>query len=227
MKNPNGWGSVHKLPGNRRNPWRVRITAGWTVGENGKAKQETKTLGYYPTQEEAMLALADYHRNPYSFDNKITFAELYDRWSKNKFPTISESNVKGYTASYNACTELYKMRFIDIRLAHLQGVIDNCGKNYPTLRKIKILLSQLYTYAIQNDICDKDYSDFIDIAKHKDKKAPAKHKLFSQDELKIIWENAPRSDDIGIILMLIYSGVRISELLDLKKENVHHSKRKN
>lgn len=221
MRNPNGWGSVHKLPGNRRNPWRVRLTVGWVVDENGKGKQEYKTLGCYPTKEEAMIALAEYHKNPYAIDNKITFAELYEKWSAEKFPTIDESNVHGYKASYKVCTDLYKMHFNDIRLVHLQGVVDSCGKNYPTLRKLKVLFSQLYTYAIQNDICDKDYSEFVNISKHKDTKAPSKHKIFTSDEIKVIWDNSERSDYAGIILMLIYSGVRISELLDLKKEDVH------
>ena len=29
-------------------------------------------------------------------------------------------------------------------LADLQFVIDDCGKNYPTLKKIKVLFNQLY-----------------------------------------------------------------------------------
>ena len=35
MKNPNGYGGVSKLPGNRRKPYRVRLPAGWqsyTIG---------------------------------------------------------------------------------------------------------------------------------------------------------------------------------------------------
>ena len=30
MKNPNGYGSVFKLTGNRRKPWCARVTVGWT-----------------------------------------------------------------------------------------------------------------------------------------------------------------------------------------------------
>ena len=29
MKNPNGYGGISKLPGNRPKPYRVRLTAGW------------------------------------------------------------------------------------------------------------------------------------------------------------------------------------------------------
>ena len=170
MRNPNGWGSVHKLPGNRRNPWRVRLTVGWAVDENGKGKQEYKTLGCYPTKEEAMIALAEYHKNPYAIDNKITFAELYEKWSAGKFPTIDESNVHGYKASYKVCTDLYKMHFNDIRLVHLQEVVDNCGKNYPTLRKLKVLfvevdvfLFQIEQFGNSNSAVDKhqDYAGII------------------------------------------------------------------
>lgn len=53
MKLPNGFGSVHKLPGNRRNPWRARKTAGWeTDFEKGTCKQKYITIGYYPTQKD-------------------------------------------------------------------------------------------------------------------------------------------------------------------------------
>ena len=31
MKHPNGYGSITKLSGNRRNPWRVRKTDSWKV----------------------------------------------------------------------------------------------------------------------------------------------------------------------------------------------------
>lgn len=31
MKLPNGYESVHKLSGNRRNPWRARKTIGWSL----------------------------------------------------------------------------------------------------------------------------------------------------------------------------------------------------
>ena len=31
MRNPNGFGNISKLSGNRRNPFRVRVTAGWKL----------------------------------------------------------------------------------------------------------------------------------------------------------------------------------------------------
>lgn len=221
MRNPNGYGGINKLSGNRRRPYRVRVTDGWTTDEAGKTRQQYKIIGWYATYEEANKALADYHANPYSLEQNITFSEVYEKWSAEKFPTISDSNVNGYKASYGVCSELYKMKFTEIRRNHLQAVVDTCGKNYPTLRKLKVLFHQLYTYAIQNDLCDKDYSDFVDISKHKDPDSEPIHRPFTAEEIHTIAENAGRSQWIAVIYILIYSGVRISELLDVRKENVH------
>jgi integrase len=117
------------------------------------------------------------------------------------------------------------MRFAEIRRAHLQGVVDTCGKAYPTLRKLKVLFSQLYEYAIQNDICDKDYSAFVNIAAHKPKDAESIHAPFSEEEIHSLWENIARSEYISVILMMLYSGVRIGEICDLRKEDVHMAER--
>jgi integrase len=217
MRLPNGYGSIFQMKDRpRRNPWRVRITTGWN--ENGK--QQFKILGNYPTRTEAMKALVDYHENPYSIEQTITFAELYQKWSAEKFDTISHSNALAYKASYATCSLLYDMQFVQIRKSHLQAVIDNCDKNYPTLRKIKVLFNQLYKFAMENDICEKDYSQFVDIAKHKER-TEEKHKPFTDAETNKLWQEINRNEYISVVLMLLYSGVRISELLDLKKENVH------
>lgn len=220
MRLPNGYGSVHKLSGNRRNPWRVRITTGWAEDDE---RQLYKTIGYYPTRSEALNALSDYHKNPYDISKTITFSELYQKWSSEKYGSISKSNENGYKASYAVCSSLYNMQFVTIRKNHLQGVIDNCGKNYPTLRKLKVLFNQLFKYAMENDVCDKDYSQFVDIVKHKEKSKEEKHKPFTDAEIQKLWAMEGRNEYISIILMLIYSGCRISELLDLKKVNVHIS----
>lgn len=46
MKLPNGYGSVFKLGGNRRRPWAVRVTVGWT--EEGKQVYNQGVRGSNP-----------------------------------------------------------------------------------------------------------------------------------------------------------------------------------
>ncbi|MCI8388981.1 MAG: tyrosine-type recombinase/integrase [Clostridiales bacterium] len=226
MRNPNGFGNITKLSGKRRNPWRVRKTLRWEIDPvTGKQKQVFQNIGYYPTRAAAMEALSNFNANPYDVGKDITFADIYDKWSREKFSSISDSNIKGYKASYAVCHPLYNMKFGEIRKSHLQGVVDNCGKNYPTLRKLKVLFNQLYTYAMQNDVCSKDYSEFVDIAKYKDKNTIEKHTPFTDSEINKLWDSTSRNEYVSVILMLMYSGVRISELLNLKKTDVHLNER--
>ena len=211
------------MSGKRRRPYAVRKTIGWELNEEtGKSVQKYLTIGYAATRAEGLKMLAEYNQNPYDIQaSKITFQEIYKRWSEAKFPTISKSNVHGYEASYRVCGSLYHKPFRDIRLADLQLVVDTCGKNYPTLKKLKGLFSQLYDYAMRNDICNKDYAQYVDIVQYRDKNPNKRDReRFSQAEIDRLWELA-EDKWYQIPLMLIYNGCRISEFLDLKKENVH------
>ena len=88
MKNPNGYGSVVKLSGNRRKLWCARKTMGW----NDKGHPIYKAIGYYAEREDAMIALAQYNRNPYDIDlSKITLKELFEKWSARDFPKMKKS----------------------------------------------------------------------------------------------------------------------------------------
>lgn len=119
------------------------------------------------------------------------------------------------------CGTLYNRIFKDIRLVDLQFVIDHCGKNYPSMKKIKGLFNQLYDFAMKNDICNKDYSAYVDITRYSDHNPDRRdHNRFSREELDRLWQMKEDPYD-QIVLMLIYNGCRISEFLDLRKENIH------
>ena len=79
MRNENGFGSIvclDKSGKKRRKPWAVRITTGWKNG-----KQVRKYLGYYATQADALIALAEYHKNSVNLDlSKLTLDEVWERW---------------------------------------------------------------------------------------------------------------------------------------------------
>lgn len=80
----------------------------------------------------------------------------------------------------------------------------------------------MYKYAMSHDIVTKDYSDYIEIAHHKNDDESSKEP-FSSKEIELLWENVHSNEYIQVILMLIYSGVRISELLELKKTLIYSS----
>lgn len=201
----------------------IRKTIGWEYDPvKDKQVQKYAVIGYAATKAEAMQMLAEYNQNPFDVKAaKATFQEVYDQWSKVKYPTISKSNIHGYEASYRVCGTLYNKVFKEIRLVDLQFVVDTCGKNYPTLKKLKILFNQLYEFAMKNDICNKDYSEYVDILRYKDKNPDKRdHNKFEKEEIDRLWQITDQPY-YQIVLMLVYNGCRISEFLDLKKENIN------
>ncbi len=223
MRLPNGYGGVIKLAGNRRRPYAARITTGWHYNDTtGKKVQHFQILGYASTRAEALQLLAKY--NDYPIDGaalKLTFSDIYERWSEEKYPNTSYSNIKCYRAAFAICGDIADIPFRNLRLDDLQRVVDRCGKNFPTLKKLQMLYNQLYDYAMKHEIVAKDYSEFVNIIKFKDRNPnKADRNRFSQEEIELLWQH--KADRMyQTILMLIYNGVRVSELLNLKKENVH------
>ncbi|WP_067730978.1 tyrosine-type recombinase/integrase [Oceanobacillus damuensis] len=225
MKNPNGYGSVFKLSGKRRNPFGVRITVGWEINEKtGKVKQKYKNIGYYKSRSEAMIALAEYNKNPYDIDvRKVTFSEVYDMWFKEKFKNSTNTNgSRGYVAAFNYSKDMHNMAFMDIRKSHMQAVIDNMDKSYSTKSITKTLYSQLYKFAAENDIVDKNYSEFVSVGKnqHRSKKQP-----FSDAEIQILWDNLETIENVDMALIMIYTGLRPGELILIENDNINLEER--
>lgn len=213
MKNPNGYGSVVKLSGNRRNPFCARKTVGW----NEKGHPIYKPIGYFKTRQEAMIVLAEYNRNPYDIDlSKITMKELFERWSARDFPKISKSSASSFKSSMKHCKPFWDTSYKKIKAYMMQECIDNCGCGYSTQGAIKNLWGQLDRYAMELDIITKMNSVLI----HAAPIPPSNKKPFTEEEIKAVWglKNEP---DLDTVLILLYSGFRISELLSLETEKIN------
>lgn len=224
LKMPNGYGSVYKLKGNRRNPWCARKTTGWK--DNGQPIYTY--IGYYPTRQEALTALADFNKDPYDLQTcNVTFSDLYDRWSEEHYQKISDSGITAYSGVYRSCERLYKMRVTDIHLDHLQRCMDDSGRNSPTLKTMKNLFGLMWDYAVIHEIVTPDKRDmirYLDISKPGNPNQ-RNRQPFTHDEIDLVWKMKDANTYISVVLIMIYTGVRIGELLDLKKEDVHLDER--
>ncbi len=233
MKNPNGFGGITRLSGNRRNPFRVRITDGWDVAPNGKKKQLYSTLGYYPTRKAAMIALAEYNQNPYDLANKkVTFEECYNGWSPKHYEKYKVA-ANGLKAAYKHCTPIKDIAMADIRLKHLQDVMDTISTQSAAAQsKLKTVFLRTFKFALENDIVQKDYSQFVTIVQTPIKQ-DIKNKFFTKKEIKAVFDNIDWSVQMPVgkksyadvqmvdtIVIMLYTGVRIGELLEIKCSDV-------
>lgn len=233
MRNPNGFGSISKVKRkNLRNPWQVRITVKTITDENGKKKQVKKCLGYFATKEEALNALTNYHSNNNIVDfSNIKFIDLWNKWQETKeIQELSDSRHKGYASTIKAIPEnLKNAKFITLKYQQWQDFINELKKDkgYSTIKRIRGDISQLYEYAMKNEIINKNYAKMVDIGKSP-KRGEAL--IFSNEEIRKMWNmlyynqgNEEAMFTIKTVLMLIYNGCRISEFLDVKVKDVNLS----
>lgn len=215
MRNENGFGSVIKLSGNRRKPYTVRITTGWKDG-----KQVRKYLGFYKTQPEALLALAEYHKNGYDVDlSKATLGEVYDRWIKRIEPNVSKNVLNSHNMARMRFDRMANVPIIKLKADQLQDWMDNIDLSPGSKKRLKSTMIQLWKYAIKNDIVNKNYAESIEIHEKVEKSG----KVFTTKEIEQLWE------DVGNpvaqwILILMYTGMRIGELLAMTTDTIYLDK---
>lgn len=217
MKAENGYGTIVKLSGNRRKPYAVRVTAGWKDG-----KQVRKYLGYYKTQKEALIALGDYHKNGVNLDlNNITLNDLYDKWIERiEGKNLTKSVVLTHNMARSRFGALGNKYVKDIKNAQLQDWLDNLDVKPGSKRRLRSTMSQLFDYAFKNDIIVKNPAQGLEITE----KVEATGSIFTDDEIKKLWED---KDNVLAqqTLILIYTGMRIGELLKVKREDVNFEER--
>lgn len=221
MRLPNGYGSIINLGKKRRKPFAVRITAGYEEKGiiNGvmQYKQIYKYIGYFEKRKDALTFLNTYNQKPYLIENKdITFNDVYNAWSKKKYEDINPRTAKNYMSIYKHFEPLHNMAFSSIKVYHLQEIID-AHKTNGTIKHFKSFLTMLYKYALKNEIVENDYSSLLEMPKVEIKKPKVP---FTQDEIKTLWTH--KNDKfINYILIQLYTGARITELLEVTLDNVN------
>lgn len=239
------YGSIKRLSGNRRNPFGVYPPAKEQIAPGQYAPVQALCYtddwykgfavltayhagNYYPGYERTLndisstsssQLLADYNqafRTSELQKAKPTFAEIYHKFFKFKYEDsgkeYSKSSINGTAAAFQNCSVLHNKTFEDLRYDDLQSIVDNCQLSHASLALIVSLFHQMYSYAEIYELIDKDHSKHVKIKKSND----IEHGVpFSDEEIKILWDN--KDDEIiEMILIMIYSGHRISEYAKLE-----------
>lgn len=241
-KRPNGTGSIYLRKDNKRNPWAV---ASCITGKR-------VYLGSFPTRTEAIRTLTDYENNPISSLN-ITLEQLHSEWMPVAYRKLSDSAKSNYNTSWDKLKPLYKRKFRDLRTGELQAIIDYydaphhqagvkgqlmyiddkgkgtykvtnkpkmCeGLKYSALHKIKCLLTNMYSYALQNDIVNKNYAQFIVLPE----KNISEKTRFTDIQLEIVRQHIKTVPFADYIYCMCYLNFRVSEFLELTKDNYYIS----
>lgn len=204
MKLPNGYGSVTKLKDKpRRRPWMIR--------KNGRP------VGYAKTKKEALDLLAEINKNDWSPQYNLTFEEVYELLVKHKFPRVSEGTRRHYKRCYKLSEPLHEMPYRNLRAFHFIELLDTKTDTINARRKMLQFFRAMDKVAFDFDVITKQYSQTIEHVRedHKPTRKP-----FSEEEIDLLWENV-KLEDVDLVLILIYTGLRSGELADLKVKNIH------
>lgn len=223
MRLPNSYGSVYKLKGQRRNPWVARKTIGYHFTEKGM-HPKYMYIGYYRTKADALQSLAEYNGNPYGKEvQHVAFYEVYNQFAKEHFPKLKESSTATYRQMYAKLSDLHSMPMRDIKLYDIQKCISKIP-THQQQEKAKWVCKAVFDYAIKHEIIPPSRKDLVaSVDVIKEEKKDKEKKPFTEEMIHALWDDL--YFDGKIVLILLYTGVRIMELLDLKCENVHLKER--
>lgn len=227
---PNGFGQISEIKGrNLRKPFRAMIT----TGKDSKGRPICKPLkpeSYFTTYNEAYEALVEYNKNPYDLNPAITMQELYNQWLPKYEKTVATT--KSVENAWDYCSDVYKMRVMDIRARHVKGCMENGiavvrGKEqHPSAtmkNKIKSLFNLMLDYALEYELVDRNYARTFKLTDETIKEIQTVkngHIAFSENEMDLLWANIEKAPEIELLLIQCYSGWRPQELGLLKMENV-------
>lgn len=203
-KRPNGSGTVYRLQGRRSRPW--------------VAAKNKVIVGYYPTKKDAVEALERLSGQSLTERYNMTFAEVFEAWSAEHYPEVGPKGVEAYNRAFDVFAPLHDKLFRSLRTADFQTVLDpHMAKSHSTVNKYKQLLTQMSSWAIREELISTNFAKFVRLPENVKKEK----EIFSDAEIQKL--EADGSDAAKIVLMLLYTGMRIGELFSLPLSDYHES----
>lgn len=151
--------------------------------------------------------------------NTITLRQLFNEWLPIHSQSISDSAVKSYHIAFKHISNIADMPITDIHFQHLQNVINSMhvkGLSYSSCKKVRTLLNQLFNYAIIRDYPVTNYALHLNLGPNR---PTIKRRVFTRQQINKLW--AIDTSYSRMILLLLYTGLRIGELLNLRKQDIN------
>lgn len=239
MKNPPGYGSIVDLGKKRRRPIAVRGPNGKKFNKQGKEIIDYKYLGYFERtaqgKMDAKILLAQYNsgiaidlpKNTYACP---AFKEMASIWLTKhlehiqaKKGKVSKQLKSSYDAAILKCSPIHGKKMDCIKFQDVQDIADSISDmSNSTVSNVRTVLFETFDLARKQKYINENFIGDIDfIYKTSHKKI---HDTFSRDEVDLLWKHSG-DGSIQIILIMVYTGMRIEELLSMKTENVHPEER--
>lgn len=173
-------------------------------------------IGSYATMKEAQEALENFIKNGRPQLYNATFSDIYKLWSDIHYKEIKDPS--SWKSMWKWYEPLYNLKMSDLRTVHFQEIVNKANSK-AAANKLRSLALMLSRYALENDVIQKNYAEFVRMPKYEKKEKV----IFTSKQIDILWQH---TDDkrVQVILVMIYMGFRLGEILNLEIKNIHLEK---
>lgn len=237
-RRPNGLGTVVTLSGRRRKPFCAKVTLDERNPVNGEKKR--LVIGTFETYQEALNALSLYSltknntiskKEAMEIDPEVyqkvqekmskkvpTFLDIYYILDKDDFSLLSPHTQNNMHGAIKHLKKLHYLKIDQINLKMIQDVFDEDGSNHGTQVHMKTICTKVFRYAVVNQYIsrDDDYTSYIRVAKYEESDM---HRPYTINEILALKKAG--TPEAHIMLIFIYTGVRINEMLNINRDNIH------
>ena len=215
-KRGNGEGTVFKMPDGR---WMAEVTLGYDEVD-GKMKRKKATKTGFATKKEALAYIPQLQQTVKETDKSIKFKDLYKKWLDGHTAKVSKHTIDCYKSAYKYYTAIYYVEVAKLKTEHLQKCIDECPHGKRTKENMKAVGTCVFRLAMQLDIVDRNYAEYVYIPKEEQTERLA----FSTEQLQTMWDNVGNVPDLKYALILCYTGMRLGEMLKSMTEDYYPDK---
>lgn len=157
----------------------------------------------------------------------VTFSEWADTWYASYKERVQPSTYANYKYTVKVLTDYFGTKPIaNIRQLDVSKFLDHItqsGCSESKISKCKAMLIQIFNFAIENEVIEKNPALYAKIPKRRTgfyEEEEQKKDAFSDAEVEILFQNLP--DDLlgNSILLMLGSGIRTQELLALTPSDI-------
>ena len=155
-----------------------------------------------------------------------TFAEVYEEMMNHLLSLkkqLTQGTLDSYKYGFNNLAKIHNTKMSDLKAADIQVILNkNNTKTKSHIGIIRKVLQKVENYSFMQRYITDGYMKYL-VFEYTDSDRQI-HKAFSDSEIALLWgkRDIPYVD---FVLLTIYTGMRPSEVLNLKTENIHLDER--
>jgi len=199
-------------------------------------QQFSSIVRFTDIPEKIVVSEKKVERKDYTY---YSFKQVYEDYKEMYFPTkeqvirekeyhikakgkLSKDTMYVRMSSFKSCSSLWETPYKDLRTVDFQNIVNQLDSS-KKIQRLKYFLLELDSLAEQKDIISKGYAKYITTSNIEDTQSSVRI-TFTNKEIQILWDDKPEDMHViirDILLILLYSGMRIEELLFMYTKNIY------